>query len=282
MIPSYKITISPLCSDEVVNYFDAIATVMRLYDKAKVFLDLRDGPLHFIPMNTAYAVVLNEKTGDLHTDFYSAALMLTQLHEIHQIERVFVTQDAVEICEQMRCSGVTFEVLENLSLNKGFSVDALSYFDCDFLLKIISAERNALPIKVPNLKIHYIDLTQNGEILVDGDIVKLENIEERIKEIEKESLQKNTEEKKHLGELLDFFGSAITDDYYCYCNPNATLNEYSEYKVRLVKWFLQLKYSDLANYAGNNCFVEKLLACVNIDSIILPSDYFSYWPFKCD
>lgn len=273
--------ISPLCDDNVINYFDAIATAIRLYDRAKVFLDLRNGPLRFISMNTPYSIIFDENTGDLRDDYYNAILTLSQLMKIKQIERVFVAENSNKVRENMCCSGIVFESLESLSLNKEFSVENLSFFDCDFILKIIASERTAMSIKIPNMEINLIQLEPNGKILINQEYVSLNNIEQKIREIELCSLREKTvSETQYLNQLLDFFGAAITDDYYCYLNPRATLEDYSNYKVRLVKWFFQLQYSDLSNYSGNNCVVERLLSCINTDSVILPKDYFLYKPFE--
>lgn len=284
MVPCYKIMISPLCDEDIVNLFDGIATSLRLYSKAKVFLDLRDGPLRFLSLNTAYTLVVNEFTGDLsdETSAAAAAVLISPMIDVKQIDRVLVDGQSLQVKENLYCSGIFFESTDSFLLDKEFSLNTLTQADCCTLEQFTLADRRSLEIKLPNLKPCLIELKADGSIEIDGEEVSLENFEKHIKLLEIAHLQAELDKREtdNMSHLADFYGATILDDLYCYLNPDANMEQYKEYKLRLIEWFFQLKYSELLNYSGNNTAVGQLLASINDDLIILPYDYFEKRPLE--
>lgn len=276
MNPHYKITISPLCDDVVIDYFDAIASAIRLYEKAVVFLDMRgDKPIRFIAMNTPYSVLMDEKSGGENADYTSVGRMLCHMKDVNQIKRVIVDSMTSSIALKLNTSGLTIESLQSLSLDKEFSLDTLSWSDYKFIEHIVMTDDNKSEYKLPNITIHTIDILDDNSIVIDGVYVELPDIEKHIKNIERKSLdEEDTSEITYLNELCLLFGASVVDDFYCYFNPDAKYAEYSGYKMRLVEWFFELTYTDLANYSGNNNIVCSLLSMINNNLIILPKDYF--------
>ena len=284
MVPCYKIMISPLCDEDIVNLFDGIVTSLRLYSKAKVFLDLRDGPLRFLSLNTSYILIINEATGDLADErsAAAAAALLCPMLEVKQIDRILVDGPSSQVKENLYCSGIFFESTDSFVLDKEFSLNNLTQSDCCALEQFTLADRRSMEMRLPNLKPYVIELNADGVITIDGEEVSLENFEKHIKLLEIAHLQAelNNRETDNMNHLADFYGATILDDLYCYLNPDANMEQYKDYKLRLIEWFFELKYSDLLNYAGTNTSVGRLLASINDDLVILPFDYFEKRPLE--
>ena len=279
MILNYKITISPFCKEEVISLFDAIATQIGLYQRARIFLDLRNGPVYFVPLNAVYSIILNEESGYLKNPFNAAeaAFMINQWKREGQIERVFLedqTEDKI-VESHLHDSAVLFERVEAFDLLKNFTLDNLSEADYITLQKLLNIESQYHEIKLPNIEFCCIELSKGGEILIDGEPYPIENLKEKIRAIELEFLCKFQDKHDYnLNDLIDLLGPTILDECYCFFNPDSTKQDYSNYKIRLLEWFFQLEYKYLYTYTGTNYVVRKLLSSINAQRIILPADYF--------
>lgn len=282
MTLNYIITISPFCEMDVIHFFDAIATKIKLYRKAKVFFDLRDGPLVFIPLNTKYSLILNENTGYLHDRYTAteAAIMIDKWEREGQIDKTFVVDNSCEktIERNLSYSGVCFEKIESMNLKKIFSLDCISGFDYMLLAQMFDFEKRRYRIELPNFYFASIVLTKTSTVLLNGEEIMLTDLEKKIKTIELQFLSESQDTEDYsVNDLIELLGPTVMDEFQCYFNPMAKKSDYQEYKQNLLTWFLELDYHELSTYSGTNYVVGMLLAAINANKIILPKDYFKFF-----